>query len=154
MELREMIELAEKTGYTVRALAKELGVIDSNLTAAKHGRRGLPNASCGKLAEIIGIDRWTVVAASDLVTEKNEQRRAYLLPFVRHAAIVLLAVIATDVSMTSTSEAMTTAFGTQESEVRILSPRPAIYAINRPLRPVLRFWSSRIQSDSIISTGV
>ena len=83
MELREMIIRAEKETGTVRAIAKIIGVSDSNLTAAKAGRRGIPITACGKLAEIIKVDRWIVVAASELVTEKDQDRRDYLTPFVK-----------------------------------------------------------------------
>lgn len=82
MELREMIEAAAKIEGSQNNLAKVIGVAPDYLTHAKAGRRGLPNIACGKLAEIIGVDRWTVIAASDLVTEKNPEKRAYLTPFV------------------------------------------------------------------------
>lgn len=60
---------------------------DSNLTSAKMGRRGLPAEVCGRLADIniIEADRWTVLAASNLVTEKNEEKRAYWRSFVEIA---------------------------------------------------------------------
>ncbi len=83
MELRELIEQAAKFAGNQVALAKVIGVHPDVLTAAKAGRRGLPEVACGKLAEILGIDPWTVVAASALVTEKNPDKRAYLAPFVR-----------------------------------------------------------------------
>ncbi|MDO8262136.1 MAG: hypothetical protein Q7T21_02815 [Gallionella sp.] len=82
MELREMIENAAKITGDQTELAKMLGMPRNNLTDAKAGRRGLPEVACGKLAEIIGVDRWTVIAASALVTEKNPEKRAYLAPFV------------------------------------------------------------------------
>lgn len=84
MELRELIEQAAKVAGNQVALAKVIGVHPDVLTAAKAGRRGLPEVACGKLAEILGIDPWTVVAASALVTEKNPDKRAYLAPFVRN----------------------------------------------------------------------
>lgn len=82
MELREMIETAAKLQGSQNNLAKVIGVAPDYLTHAKAGRRGLPEVACGKLAEILGIDRWTVIAASALVTEKNPEKRAYLAPFV------------------------------------------------------------------------
>lgn len=83
MELREMIEAAAKLAGDQKQLAKVIGLHPGVLTEAKAGRRGLPEVACGKLAEILGIDRWTVIAASALVTEKNPEKRAYLAPFVR-----------------------------------------------------------------------
>lgn len=83
MELKEMIEEAARKVGSQKLLAAKIGETEQNLTGAKAGRRGLTNTACGKLAEVLEIDRWAVVCASDLVTEKNEERRAYLLPFVR-----------------------------------------------------------------------
>ena len=83
MELRDLIEQAAKIAGSQIDLAKVIGVTPDALTHAKAGRRGLPEVACGKLAEILGPDRWTVVAASALVTEKNPDKRAYLTPFVR-----------------------------------------------------------------------
>lgn len=83
MELREMIENAAKIAGNQATLAKVIGLHPEVLTSAKAGKRGLPEVACGKLAEILKIDRWTVIAASALVTEKNPEKRAYLAPFVR-----------------------------------------------------------------------
>lgn len=96
MELREMIESAAKISGSQTALAKDIGVRPDQLTHAKAGRAGLPEVACGKLAEILGVDRWTVIAASALVTERNPEKRAYLAPFVlalpRKAAAWLIAI--------------------------------------------------------------
>ena len=96
MELREMIETAAKIAGDQNSLAKVIGVDRNNLTAAKAGRRGLPEVACGKLAEILEVDRWTVIAASALITERDPEKRAYLAPFVlelpRKAAAWLIAI--------------------------------------------------------------
>lgn len=85
-ELRELIELAEQeTGGTAK-LAHAIGVNANAVTCAKRHDRGLPVAACFQLAEIIGEDARTVIAASELVTEKKPERRAVLLPFVNNAA--------------------------------------------------------------------
>lgn len=86
MELRELIEKGIQELGTGRALALALGLLPQDLTAAKSGRRGLPVSACFQLAEIIGEDARTVIAASELVTEKKPERRAVLLPFVNNAA--------------------------------------------------------------------
>lgn len=83
MQLREMIEKAAELSNGQSNLAKVIGVHPEALTAAKAGKRGLPAHACGKLAEILGIERWTVLSASELVTEKNEEKRAYFAPFVQ-----------------------------------------------------------------------
>lgn len=95
MQLSEIITKAIPRFPSEAALARHLGVAPTLLNDAKKGKRPLPLAACGRLAEIVGMDRYDVAAASDLLTEKNEQRRAYLLPFVRHAAGIMgLAVMA------------------------------------------------------------
>lgn len=97
MQLREMIILAAQKVGNQEELAKVIGTSGKHLTEAKAGRRGLPAMACGKLAEILGIDRWTVIAASELVTEKNEEKRAYFSPFVLNS----LASLATAVGAAS-----------------------------------------------------
>lgn len=63
-----------KTGSQIK-LAQYLGQYDSELRAVKAGKKGLPDAVCIKLADYIGVDRLEVIAASNLVTEKDEERR-------------------------------------------------------------------------------
>lgn len=109
MELREMIETAAKMQGSQNNLAKVIGVAPDYLTHAKAGRRGLPEVACGKLAEILGIDRWTVIAASALVTEKNPEKRAYLAPFVQElprkaAAWVIATVSAATIGLVAPTE--------------------------------------------------
>lgn len=108
MELREMIETAAKLQGSQNNLAKVLGVAPDYLTHAKAGRRGLPVEACGKLGEILGIDKWTVVAASALVTQTNPEKRAYLAPFVqelsRRAAALLLTTATTALMATNAND--------------------------------------------------
>ena len=42
----------------------------------------MPNYACVKLADLLGVERIEVIAASELVTEKNPERREAWLPFV------------------------------------------------------------------------
>lgn len=94
MSLKTYIERAEKAAGGQKALARIVGVTDSNLRGAKAGLRGLPVAACYQIAEMIGEDERVVVAASELLTEKKPERRAVLLPFVGHAlSMILTAVI-------------------------------------------------------------
>lgn len=85
MELRQMIEIGNKKVGSQADLAKVIGVAANTLTDAKAGRRGLPAEACGRLADIIEADRWAVLAASNLVTERNEEKRAYWRSFVEIA---------------------------------------------------------------------
>lgn len=82
MELKTYIAKGIEAAQGPAALARLIGVRHSSLNEAKHGKRGLPPVACGKLADLLGVDRWDVVAASEILTEKDEAKRRYLLPFV------------------------------------------------------------------------
>ncbi|SFM30634.1 hypothetical protein [Nitrosomonas communis] len=75
MEMRKYIEMGEKKAGKQIELARILNVRDSTLRLAKLGNNGLPDAICIKLADYIEVDRLEVIAASNLVTEKDEERR-------------------------------------------------------------------------------
>lgn len=104
MELRDYIEEGEeKVGGRV-ALSLFLGLAHpNNISNAKSGQRGLPLAACYKLADLIGAKRDAVAAASALVTEKDEEIRAYLRPFaqvVRHVQHLMIAGLAGTIALT------------------------------------------------------
>lgn len=90
MELKEFIERAEKAAGSQKALALRIGQSPSKLRQAKAGICGLPNYACVMIADLIGEERITVIAASELVTEKKEERRKVWHPFVARAASVVL----------------------------------------------------------------
>lgn len=90
MELKKFIERAEKAAGGQKALALRIGQSESNIRAAKSGARGLPNYACVMIADLISEERITVIAASELVTEKKEERRKVWHPFVARAASVVL----------------------------------------------------------------
>ncbi len=85
MELRDYIEIGISKFGTITKLAEELGLQRESLSAAKAHRRGLPAYAISKLARILEIDPQVVTAASELVTERNEEKRRYWLPFVTNA---------------------------------------------------------------------
>lgn len=90
MELRAYISKGEDIKKSGKALADFLGVTAPDLSSAKAGRRGLPAYACVKLAQLIGEDERCVIAASELVTEKNPERRAVWLPFVTETADAMI----------------------------------------------------------------
>lgn len=104
MHLKEMIEVAADKVGTQSDLAKTLGVAPDYLTHAKAGRRGLPPMACGKLAEILNLDRWTVLSASELVTEKDEGKREYFRPFVMHTTGYFVTALSALIMTTATTE--------------------------------------------------
>lgn len=73
--MRTYIEMGEKKAGKQAELAKILGISESYIRVAKAGRNGLPDAVCFVLANYINTDEASVIAASNLVTEKNENRR-------------------------------------------------------------------------------
>ena len=82
MELKDYIENAEKSAGGRQPLADILGQNADAITGAKAHRRGLPNFACIKIADMLGVDRLEVIAASELVTEKKPERREVWLPIV------------------------------------------------------------------------
>ncbi len=75
MDINKYIEMGEKKAGKQIELAKILGISDSYIRIVKTGRRGLPDAVCILLAEYIGENPIEVIAASNLVTEKDEGKR-------------------------------------------------------------------------------
>ncbi|AKH38189.1 MULTISPECIES: hypothetical protein [Nitrosomonas] len=75
MELKDYIEIGVEKAGTQIELAKRIGILDVNLRMAKAGKRGLPVDVCILLADYVKVDRLEVIAASNLVTEKDERRR-------------------------------------------------------------------------------
>ncbi len=86
MELVTYITQAEEKANGRTKLAQFLEVRPNYLTDAKAGRCGLPAYACVKLAQLLGEDPTRVIAASELVTEKKDERRAVWLPFVQGTA--------------------------------------------------------------------
>lgn len=85
MGIGDYIEMGIKQAGTATALAKLLDQSDSVLRAARRGERGLPTYACISLAKLIKATPLEVIAASELMTEKREDRRAIFLPFVQGA---------------------------------------------------------------------
>lgn len=75
MEMKEFIEMGEKKAGSQKELAKILDTRYTTLVAVKNGKRSLTAAICIKLARYINIDELEVIAASNLIIEKDEERR-------------------------------------------------------------------------------
>lgn len=93
MNIKEIIELAEQKAGSQKALALQIGQSAGKLREIKSGRCGLPAYACVMIADMIGMDRISVIAASELVTEKKEERRRIWHPFVGHAASMTIAAV-------------------------------------------------------------
>ena len=77
MELKNLIEKAEKTAGSQKALGLMIGQSPSALRSAKAGLIGMPIYACVMIAELIGEEDTVVIAASELVTEKKTERREF-----------------------------------------------------------------------------
>lgn len=86
MDLNGYITKAVEVTGTIRELSDRLQIPANAISDAKRGTRGIPAFACVKLAQLIGEDERRVIAASELVTEKNPERRAVWLPFVTEIA--------------------------------------------------------------------
>lgn len=73
--MKTYIEIAEKKAGKQIELARMLGITDAYIRMVKTGKRGFPVEVCILLADYIGADRLEVIAASNLVTEKDERKR-------------------------------------------------------------------------------
>jgi len=95
MKLCEYVEKAEKKAGKQIELAKILGISDAYIRNAKRERSGLPTAICMLLADYIDEDQIKVIAASELVTEKDEKKRKILESCFRKVASIAAAGIVT-----------------------------------------------------------
>lgn len=92
MELRDYIEQGAKKAGSLTALGLMLGMSQPTISGAKAGKRSLTNAAAVQLANYIEADLVAVIAANELVTEKDEKKRAFWSPFVNHAKAASIAL--------------------------------------------------------------
>ena len=91
MQMKNYIERAEKKAGKQIELAKILGITANYIRMVKANQRGLPIEICIILADYIEVDRLEVIAASNLVTEKDEKKRKILESCFNRAATVAVA---------------------------------------------------------------
>ena len=75
MKMNEYLEKAQRKAGSQIKLAKILGISDRYIRLVRDGERSLADDICIKLADYIKEDRLEVIAASNLVTEKDEEKR-------------------------------------------------------------------------------
>jgi hypothetical protein len=122
MELKQIIEMAEKATGSQKELSEKIGQSPSRLRDAKSGRCGLPNYACVMIADLIGMERIAVIAASELITEKKEERRKVWFPFVGKTAALGVAWAVT-LNMTPYPAYATEMLQVTDSTVYIMSNR-------------------------------
>jgi len=73
--MKTYIEMGERKAGKQIELARILETRDSTLRLAKTGHNGLPDWLCYRLADYLDIEAGEIIAASNLVTEKDEKKR-------------------------------------------------------------------------------
>lgn len=122
MEMKNYIELAEKKAGQQIKLAEILGVKASNIRSAKANQRGFPVEVCIQLADYIGVDRLEVIAASNLVTEKDEKKRKILEScFSRAAGIIVAASVISILTLPSAKPVSAQGFSPDLQKYKLLA---------------------------------
>ena len=108
MLMKDYIEQGAEKAGGLTALGLILGLRQQEMSSAKAHKRALPAKAVVQLAEYIEADLKAVIAANELVTEKDEAKRAFWSPFVEHAraaGFVLGIVLVTSFVTASPAEA-------------------------------------------------
>ena len=105
MKMKKYIEMGEKVAGSQVELAKLLEIKPNYLSMVKSNQRGLPDALCIQLADYIGVDRLEVIAASNLITEKDEKKRKLFESCFTKAASIAAAALILGASSTTSSPA-------------------------------------------------
>lgn len=95
MEMKEFIEKGEKKAGSQKELAEYLGTRYTTLVAVKAGRKSLTTALCIKLARYINEDEIKVIAASNLIIEKDEERKKIFESCLSWFVVVIFASVLT-----------------------------------------------------------
>ncbi len=106
MELKDYINMGEVEAGTQVKLATILDIKDANIRRSKRGITPLPDPVCIVLANLIKVDPLKVIAASNLVTEKNPKRRKILEGCLATMTSIAFAVLLSVNSITSEAESM------------------------------------------------
>lgn len=134
MELKDYIEQGINRQKSVKALGLYLGVAGNSITDAKAHRRGLPTDACVRLAYLINAEPLAVIAASELATERNAERREFWFSFAnpaktaRVAGLMIFLAVVTNFVTPSPAEASTDQ-GFARNQFVLCKARKIFYAI-------------------------
>lgn len=121
MKINKYIEMGVELTGSQRALAQILEIDVTVISAVKAGKRGLTNVSCIKLADLINVKRIEVIAASELVTEKDEsKRKIFESCFTKAASITIAAFFISALTIVSPSPANAGISPTQSASICIM----------------------------------
>lgn len=121
MKLKNYIEEAEKKAGSQKELANFLEISASYIRNIKACKSGLPDALCIKLADYIGADRLEVIAASNLVTEKDEKKRKIFEScFQKVASVATVAVVTSILTLSPQSTVKAEVLSEQFTKIQIM----------------------------------
>ena len=106
MNLRDYIEMGEMEAGSQVKLAEFLMMNPANIRNAKRGTQGIPDAMCIKLAKLVRVTEIEVIAASNLVTEKNPERRKIFEGCLATLTSIAFAMLLAANSSTSEAKSM------------------------------------------------
>lgn len=93
MQLKEFIETGAAKAGSLTALGRMLGISQPDMSNAKAMKKPLPAKAIVQLSEYINADLKALIAANELVTEKDEAKREFWRPFAEHARAASIAMI-------------------------------------------------------------
>ena len=104
MDFFEMIKTGATKAGSQAKLAIAIGETAPGISNALKGKRGIPDDSCAKLAELISVDFGTVIAARNLALAKDKTQRDFWLPFVRQAVMTVATITISSGAVLSDSD--------------------------------------------------
>ena len=122
MKMKNYIEQGEIKAGAQKELANMLGVSASYIRMVKAGQKGLSIDLCIVLADYIEADRLEVIAASNLITEKDEKKRKILEScFQKVASVTAAAVISSILTLTPQQTVKAENLNSQFTKIQIIS---------------------------------
>lgn len=122
MDMKEFIEIGQRKAGNQAKLAKYLEISDRYIRLVKEGKRGLADDVCIKLADYIGADRLEVIAASNLVTEKDDRKRKIFEScFKQVASVAGIALVTSILTLAPQQTVKAEIFNDQFTIIQIIS---------------------------------
>lgn len=92
MEFDKIIEMGIEKAGTQRALCTIIEQNEVAVSECRKKKRGLPNKSCAKLAQFLGMQELKVIAAKEEWVAKTKEDREFWHPLANAAGIAALSV--------------------------------------------------------------
>lgn len=122
MDMKNYIEQAERKAGKQAELANMLGITASYIRMVKAGKKGFPIETCIVLADYIDADRLEVIAASNLVTEKDEKKRKILEScFSTAASVTATALVISMLTLAPKHTVNASNFSSEFTKIQIIS---------------------------------